>query len=138
MSSQPDSNSFNYQYQNNNNYNSNSNNNYDQNNKNYSFQNNNDYIYDPYNNKYGYIIKYHNNYPVYSYIPPSFPPQNKNNNQTTNSYKNEKVSQNTKLKRGIILNIPKEDICYLRPPEYQPGYIKQTYGKPKYIENPPK
>ena len=93
MSSQLDSNSFNYQYQNDN-YNNNSNKNYDKSNNNYPFQNNNDYIYDPYNNKYGYIIKYHNNYPVYSYIPPSFPPQNKNNNQTTNLHITEKTSQN--------------------------------------------
>ena len=133
MNSQSEANSFNYQYPNNN-----SNNNNDQSNNNYTFQNNDNYIYDPYNNKYGYIIKYHNNYPVYSYIPPYFPPQNSNNNtQITNSNIIEKNPQNTKLKRGIILNIPKEHICYLRPPEYQPGYIKQSYGKPKYIENPP-
>ena len=133
MNSQSEANFFNYQYPNND---SNNNNNV-QSNNNYKFQNNGNYIYDPYNNKYGYIIKYHNNYPVYSYIPPSFPPQNNNYTQITNSNIIEKNPQNTKLKRGIILNIPKEHICYLRPPEYQPGYIKQSYGKPKYIENPP-
>ena len=130
-------NSYNIQSEYNNNYNY-SNNNYDQNNNNYIAQNNNNNYnyntsYDQYNNNEN-IIKYYNNYPVYSYIPPSYHSQEKNEIQRTNS----NLKENENKKKGIFLKIKKEDMCYLRPPEYQPGYIQQQYyGKPKYAENPP-
>ena len=141
MNSQSEYNSYNIQSEYNNNYNY-SNNNYDQKNNNYTAQNN-DYnynyntSYDQYNNNYNNnenIIKYYNNYPVYSYIPPSYHSQEKNEIQRTNS----NLKENENKKKGIFLKIKKEDMCYLRPPEYQPGYIpQQYYGKPKYAENPP-
>ena len=135
MNSQNDLNSFNNnQYHNNNNINFNySNNNYGQNNYHFSSQNNNYYNNEQYNNNYnGNIINYYNNNPVYSYIPPSFPSEHKNSKEINIEKGN---SQNSKPKKGIILNIPKQDICYLRPPEFQPGYIKQTYGKPNFVMN---
>ena len=49
--------------------------------------------------------------------------------------KNIEKARNIKLRRGIILNIKKEDMCYLRPPEFHKAYIGQSYGKPKYAEN---
>ena len=117
------------QNQYNNGYNNNMNYNYDQ------YQNNNNY------NQYGNINYYYNNNPVYSVVPPSNPSQNYSKEENkeikvTNENKNE--TKNTKLKKGIMLNIKKENMCYLRPPEYQPGYIKQTYGVPQYAQNPPK
>ena len=124
----------NNQYQNNNNNFDYADNNYNQNNYYNYQQNNNYYNFNQHNNdQNGNIINYYNNNPVYSYIPPSFPSENKNNSEINNDKQN---SQNTKLKKGIILNIPQEDICYLRPPEFQQGYIKQTYGKPNFINKP--
>ena len=131
---------YDYQYNNNNNYSNNNNytqytNYYSNNfNNNSSVQNN----YNNENNKYGNIIKYYNNYPVYSYIPPSIPQQNVIDIKVENTSNKEKENpKNTKLRRGIMLNIKKEDMCYLRPPEFQDGYIQQTYGKPNYIEKKP-
>jgi len=73
--------------------------------------------------------------PVYSYIPPSFPLQN--NNETKINKENEQ-NEDKQIKRGILLNIKKQDMCFLRGPEYQPGYIGQAFGIPKYAQNPPK
>ncbi len=97
---------------------------------------NNNYYNNNINNKYGKIVTYYNNNPVYSYIPPSIPSQNQNDIKVENLDSKEKENQkNTKLRRGIILNIKKEDMCYLRPPEFHKAYIGQSYGKPKYAEN---
>ena len=125
-------NSFNNQNQNKNNYEYP--NYYGSNN--YYWQNNSDSNYYQFNDKFGKIIKYHNNHPVYSYIPPSFPSNNDNNIEIKESnIIKKKNSQNTKMKKPIKIDIPKEDMCYLRPPEYQPGFIQQASGKPSYVEN---
>ena len=137
MNSQNGFNSYNNRNQYNPDYNNLNNNYCEQYNNNYSYQNN--YNYPQYNNnninQYGNIVRYYNNYPVYSYIPPSFPQQN-NNEIKENTEKEQKKDK--QIKRGILLNLKKQDMCFLRPPEYQPGYLGQAYGKPKYIENPPK
>ena len=134
MNSQNGFNSYNNQIQFNPDYNNLNNNYCEQYNNNYSYQNN----YPQYNNdfnQYGNIIKYHNNYPVYSYIPPSFPSQS---NNETKMIKEKEQNKDKQVKRGILLNIKKQDMCFLRPPEYQPGYIGPAFGIPKYAQNPPK
>jgi hypothetical protein len=34
-----------------------------------------------------------------------------------------------------MLNIKKENMCYLRAPEFQPGYVQPTYGMPQFVQN---
>ena len=97
----------------------------------YQDQNNNNYKY----NQNGNINQYYNNNPVYPIIPPSNSYQNENENKLSIENKNEEKEKKPKLKRGIVLNFKKENMCFLRGPEYQPGYINQTYGKPQFIQN---
>ena len=127
----------------NNNYNQYDNNNYSnyQNNYNYSNYSN----YNNNNNQYGNVIKYYNNYPVYSTIPASGFTSNSiasstkpaEGSQNTYEKKDSDLKGKTALKRPevprvIMLDIKPQDYCHARPPEYSPGFVCQKMGVPAY------
>ena len=127
----------------NNNYNQYDNNNYSnyQNNYNYSNYSN----YNNNNNQYGNVIKYYNNYPVYSTIPASGFTSNSiasstkpaEGSQNTYEKKDSDLKGKTALKRPevprvIMLDIKPQDYCHARPPEYSPGLVGQKMGVPAY------
>ena len=137
-------NQYNYNYNNinYNNYNNNNFNNYNNNNYNKNYYNNRNYNSN-YNYNYGNIINYHNNYPVYSTIPASTYLSSQSNEGQSNYSNNESdlkketslsYPTETKEGRGIMIKIKPEDMCYLRPPEYAPGYIGQMTGIPSYAK----
>ena len=72
----------------------------------------------------------------------SIPNVNNDSNNTLNNvvipasgpYANQPMPKS----RGIILRYKKSDICHLRPPECNPGYVGQIIGKPPYAKDPPK
>ena len=91
------------------------------------------------------MIKYYNNYPVYSTIPASGFTSNSiasttkpaEGNQNTYEKKDSDLKGKTALKRpevrgGIMLNIKPQDYCHARPPEYSPGLVGQKMGVPAY------
>ena len=84
-----------------------------------------DFDHHNYNSHYRNVVRYYNNYPVYSSIPASIP---NSNNQAQNdgnySKKNSKDTVKHKKHKGaIILNYNKADMCNYRPQEYAPGYV---------------
>ena len=128
----------------NNNYNQYDNNNYSNYQNNYNYSNYSNYNYNN-NNQYGNVIKYYNNYPVYSTIPASGFTSNSiasttkpaEGNQNTYEKKDSDLKGKTALKRpevrgAIMLNIKPQDYCRARPPEYAPGLIGQKMGVPAY------
>ena len=137
-------------YNNRNDYNNNINN---YNNLNYSYnQNNNNYQYNNnYNNNNfnGKIIRYYNNYPVYSTIPASVPNSNKEEQDKNNYVKKESENlkkkpllRSRKSKGGIVLSYNPQEMCHLRAPEYAPGYVPRydpmNQPKPVYGKEPSK
>ena len=128
----------------NNNYNQYDNNNYSNYQNNYNYSNYSNYNYNN-NNQYGNVIKYYNNYPVYSTIPASGFTSNSiasttkpaEGNQNTYEKKDSDLKGKTALKRpevrgAIMLNIKPQDYCHARPPEYSPGLVGQKMGVPAY------
>ena len=139
----------------NNNYNQYDNNNYSNYQNNYNYSNYSNYNYNNYNNynnnnnQYGNVIKYYNNYPIYSTIPASGFTSNSiasttkpaEENQNTYEKKDSDLKGKTDLKRpkvhgAIILHIKPQDYCHARPPEYTPGLIGQKMGVPAYARQP--
>ena len=134
----------------NNNYNQYDNNNYSNYQNNYNYNNYSNYNYNNYsnyniNNQYGNVIRYYNNYPVYTTIPASGFTSNSiasttkpaEGNQNTYEKKDSDLKGKTALKRpevrgAIMLNIKPQDYCRARPPEYAPGLIGQKMGVPAY------
>ena len=143
------------------NYNNNTNLNYDYN---YSNNNNNYYNNNNYNNQYnnnqnnysqpyGNVLHYYNNYPVYSSIPPQGPytnnqEQNNNNNEndyskkSSNDFTDQKPKTILRGKKGtkgaIILTPNKQNMCFMREPQYYPNFAGIQKGRPAYTYKHPK
>ena len=143
-----DYNNNNYNLYNNLNYNDNfkqyNNNNYSNYQNNYNYSNYSNYNYNN-NNQYGNVIRYYNNYPVYTTIPASGFTSNSiasstkpaEGSQNTYEKKDSDLKGKTALKRPevprvIMLDIKPQDYCHARPPEYSPGLVGQKMGVPAY------